>query len=166
MPCLDLHAHMLDIMSMVIPYLDPHVCTHVLCSYAYAFTCLYAWIHVLPCLYANFLYVYTQVSMSICLDLGFHMPVCWGLCSLHALCACALHAMFVCLDLGYVCHAMYYYSPFIALSFFPMFWPNGSDPIQTLWFLSSSVHLGPYQRVWITSIYMSMLACFYVLCLY
>ena len=35
--------------------------------------------------------------------------------------ACTLHAMFMCLDLGYVCHAMCYCSPFVALSFFLVF---------------------------------------------
>ena len=66
-----------------------------------------------------------RVSMPICLDLCFHMLVCLDLCSLHVLCylpcACALHAMFVHLDLGYVCHAMCYCSPFITLSFFLVF---------------------------------------------
>ena len=74
-----------------------------------------------------------HVSMPICLDLCFHMPMRLDLCSLHALCYlpcdCALHAMFVCLDLDYVCHAMCYCSPFVALSFFLVFWPIGSDPI-------------------------------------
>ena len=54
--------------------------------------------------------------MPICLDLCFHMPMCLDLCLVHALghlpCACALHTTFVCLDLGYVCHAMCYCSPF------------------------------------------------------
>ena len=71
--------------------------------------------------------------MPVCLDLCFHMPMCLDLCSLHALyylsCACALHAMFVHLDLGYVCHAMCYCSPFVSLSFFLMFWPISLDPI-------------------------------------
>ena len=57
-----------------------------------------------------------RVSMPICLDLCFHMLVCLDLFSLHALCylpcACVLHAMFVHLDRGYVCHAMCYCSPF------------------------------------------------------
>ena len=62
-----LHAHMLDIMSMVMSYLDLHVCMHVLCFYAYirVFTCFYAWIHFLPCLCAKFLYVFMLVSMLI-----------------------------------------------------------------------------------------------------
>ena len=106
---LGLHAHMLDIMSMVMSCLDLHVCMHVLCSYAYiqVFTCLYTWIHVLPCLCARFLYVYMHVSMPICLYLCFHMLVCLDLClymlyaifhvlvcSMPCLCASAL-AMFV-----------------------------------------------------------------------
>ena len=118
---LGLHAHILDIMSMVMPCLDPHVCMHDLCSYAYvyAFICMHAWICVLPCLCAKFLHVYVYVSMPICLDLCFHMPICLDLRSLHALCylpwACALHAMFVCLDLGHVCHAMCYCNPFVTV---------------------------------------------------
>ena len=153
---LGLHAHMLDIMSMVMPCLDLYVCIHVLRSYAYirVFTCLYAWIHAFPCLCAKFLYVYMHVSMPICLYLCFHMLVCLDLCSLHVSCyfpcAYALYAMFACLDLGYVCHAMCYCSPFVALSFFLVFWPIGSDSIQTLWSSSSSIHLCPYQRVSIT----------------
>ena len=102
--CLNLYAHMLDIMSMVTPCLDLHVCMHVLCSYAYvyAFTCLYAWICVLPCFYAHihmltYLFPCLYVPNVLC-----HLPY-----------ACALHAMFVCLDLGYVCHAMCYCRPFV-----------------------------------------------------
>ena len=75
------------------------------------------------------------VSLPICLCICFHMSLCLDLCSLHALCyipcACAIHAMFVCLDLGYICHAMCYCSPFVALSFFLVaYWfrPN-LDPI-------------------------------------
>ena len=132
---LGLHAHMLDKMSMVMYCLDLQVCMHILCSYAYirVFTCLYAWIHVLPCLCAKFLYVYMHVSMPICLYLCFHMFVCLDLCSLHVSCyfpcACVLYAMFACLDLGYVCHAMCYCSPFVTLSFFLVFWPICLDPI-------------------------------------
>ena len=71
--------------------------------------------------------------MPACLDLCFHMPMCLDLFSLHALyylpCACALDAMFVCLDLGYVCHAMCYCSLIVALlpllSLFLVFWPFG-----------------------------------------
>ena len=103
--CLDLHDHILDIMSMVMPYLDLHVCMHILCSYA--IICLYARICDLPCFYANI-----HMLRPTCLHACF-----LALCSLHVLCcfpcACALHAIFVCLDLGYVCHAMYYCSPFV-----------------------------------------------------
>ena len=117
-PCLDLCFLCVYFHAI---WLDP--CLHI----------LYAWIHVLPCLCVKFLHVYMHVSMPMHLDLCFHMLVCLDLCSLHALCylpcACALHAMFVHLDLGYVCHAMCYCGPFVALSFFLMFWPIGLDPI-------------------------------------
>ena len=122
-----LHAHMIDIMSIDMSCLDLHVCMHILCSYAYirVFTCLYAWIHVLPCLCAKFLYVYMHVSVPICLYLCFHMLVWLDLYSLHVSCyfpcACALYAMFACLDLGYVCHVMCYCSPFVVLSSFLCF---------------------------------------------
>ena len=47
------------------------------------------------------------------------MSTCLDLCSLNDLCyiqcACVLHAMFVCLDLGYSFHVMCYCSPFVAL---------------------------------------------------
>ena len=79
----NLHAHMLDIMSMVTPCLDLHVGMHVLCSYAYvyAFTCLYAWVCILPCLYVistcldvyphaycAFPCLYVQIGVFTCLD--------------------------------------------------------------------------------------------------
>ena len=63
------------------------------------FTSLHAWIYVL--------YALCHLPCALC-----HLP-----------CACALYAMFVCLDLGYVCHAMCYCSPFVALSFILVFWP-------------------------------------------
>ena len=110
---LGLHAHMLDIISMVMSCLDLCVCMHILCSYAYmrVFTCSYACIHVLPCLCAIFLHVYMYVPMPIFLYLCFHMLVCLDLCYLHVSCyfpcACVLYALIACLELGYVCHAMY-----------------------------------------------------------
>ena len=102
--------------------LDLHVCMHVLCSFVYiqVFTCLYAWIHVLPCLCAKFLHVYMYVPMPICLYLCFHMLVCLDLYSLHVSCyfqcACALYATFACLALGHVCHDMCYCSPLVTFS--------------------------------------------------
>ena len=79
-------------------WLDP--CLHI----------LYAWILILPCLCVKFLHVYMHLSVPMSLDLCFHMLVCLDLCSLYDLCyhprAYALHAMFVCLDIGYVCHAI------------------------------------------------------------
>ena len=73
--CFDLHAHMLDIMSMVMPCLDPHVCMHVLCSYAYvyAFKCLYAWICVLPWFYA---YIHMLRCTFTCPHAYFHAYMC------------------------------------------------------------------------------------------
>ena len=70
MPCLGFQARMLDIMSMVMPYLDLHICMHVLCSYAcvYAFVSLYAWIYVLPCFYA---YIHMLRSTFTCLHACF-----------------------------------------------------------------------------------------------
>ena len=60
-----------------------------------------------------------HVSMPILLNLCFHMSTCLDLCSLNDLCyiqcACVLHAMFVCLDLGYSFHVMCYCSPFVVL---------------------------------------------------
>ena len=125
---LGLHAHMLVWCCWAIPCLDLWIYVFI-CM----LICLYAWIHVLPCLCAKFLHVYMHVSMPICLDLCSHMSMCLDLCSLHAICyipcAWVLYAMFACLDLGYVCHFMCYCSPFIALSFFLVFWSIGQDPI-------------------------------------
>ena len=132
---LGLHAHMLVWccwLCLAWIYVL-YVFISMLYGYILVFTCIYAWIHVLLGLCAKLPHVYMHVSMPICLDLCFHMLVCLDLCSLHALCylpcACVLHAMFVCLDLGYVCCAMCYCSPFVALSFFLVFLPNGWNPI-------------------------------------
>ena len=90
--CLCLCLHMLvglDSCSSILLCLHPHAQ-----MYIYMPKCIF------PCLYV-------QISVFTCLDR----------CSLHALCylpyACALYAMFVCLDLGYFCHAMCYCSPFV-----------------------------------------------------
>ena len=137
---LGLHAH-ICMMLLAMPCLD--LCVYMFISMLYGqilvFTCLYAWIYVLPCLCAKFLYVY----MHVCLDLCFLHVSCYFPC------ACTLYAMFTCLDLGYVCHVMCYCSHFVTLSFFLVFWSIGSDSIQTLWSLSSSIYQGPYKRVWI-----------------
>ena len=173
---LGLCAHMLDNMSMVMLCSGLCVCMlfATFLAQIHIHTYLYAWIHVLPYLCARF-HMPTHVLPCLCLDLClcaqiyvFTCLCAWiyaplALCNLP--CACALHAMYVCLDLGYVCLAMYYCSPFVALPFFLVFWPIGLDPVQTPWSLSSSIHLGPYQRVWITPICMSVLACFYASCL-
>ena len=105
--------------------------------------------------------------MLICLELCCHMPICFDLCSLHALyyfpCACALHAMFVCLDLGYVCHAICYCSPFVSFVSLPcvLAYCFGSDLdplvlilIYTPWSISKGLD-HPYLRV-----YACLLICF------
>ena len=87
-----------------------------LSSHAYMLGFMFFHVYVLG------LYMLMCMFLCLCLDLCFHMPMCLDLCSLQALyylpCACVLHAMFVCLDLGYVCHAMCYCSPFVAFVYF------------------------------------------------
>ena len=63
-----------------------YVFISMLYGYILVFTCIYAWIHVLPSLCAKLPHVYMHVSMPICLDLCFHMLACLDLCSFHALC--------------------------------------------------------------------------------
>ena len=127
---LGLHARMLDIMSMVMPCLD--LC--VLCIYFHAIwldPCLHMLICldscpsmsmclIAMCLHACF-YAYMSMSMlpHACV-FGSMLSSCFC----YIPCACVLHAMFMCLDLGYVCHAMCYYSPFVVLSFFLVFSPS------------------------------------------
>ena len=93
-----------------------YACSHVYLSFLQAL-CFRPCFPML-CLCARLIHVDMYISMPTCLDLCFHMLECLDLYLLHALyylpCACALHAMFVCLDLGYVCHAMCYCSPFVA----------------------------------------------------
>ena len=98
-----------------------------LSSHAYMFGFMFFHVYVLSS------YMFTRMSLCLCLYLCFHMLMHLDLCSLHVSCyfpcACVLYAMFACLDLGYVCHAMCYYSPFVALSFFLIFWPISSNLI-------------------------------------
>ena len=111
--CLGLHTHMLDIMSPATPCLDLLVCIHVLCSYTYvsaSHACL-----------LGFVFFHAFMLTSTCLDVLLHanmhisMLICVDRWSLHALCrhlcACVLHALFMCLGLDLVCHAMCYCSP-------------------------------------------------------
>ena len=128
--CLDLHPYILicldscSSMSMCSVF----TCLHAF-FYAYmpismsphacmlGFSFFHAFMRAFTCLDVH-LHAYMHISMPICPDLCFHMLMRLDLCFLCALCylpcACALHAMFVCLDLGYVCHAMCYCSPFVA----------------------------------------------------
>ena len=122
---------------MLLAMLCSDLCIYVFISMIYSWilvlTRLYAWFHVLPCLCAKFLHVYMYVSMLICLDLCFHMPMCLNLYSLHALCylpcACVLHAMIMCLGLDLICHACAIVDILFILSHFLVFWPIGLDPI-------------------------------------
>ena len=107
---------MLDIMSSAMPCLDLHVCMHILCSYA--FTCLYAWICVLPCFYA---YIHMLRCTFTCLHAYLHAYMCRSV-YLHALInvfyvlyaiSHVLYALFMCLGLDLFCHAMCYCSPFV-----------------------------------------------------
>ena len=77
-----------------------YVFIFMLCGQILVFTCLYAWIHVLPCLCAKFLHVYLYVSMPICLDLCFsHAYVLGSMFStcfmLSSMCLCAPCHVFV-----------------------------------------------------------------------
>ena len=103
------HAYM---MLLAMPCLD--LCVYVFISMLYVqilvFTCLYAWICVLPLLLCSHLHAQMCIHMSTCIFPCLYVQIdvftCLDPCSLYALyylpCACALYAMFVCLDLGYV----------------------------------------------------------------
>ena len=142
---LGLLAHMLNIMSMVMPCLDLHVCMHVLCSHThvYAFTCLYALVWVLPCLCVQ---IYMLKYISTCLHAYFHAYMCRSRC---------LHTQIDVLYMPYaIFHVLVHFMPclcaqaqtlfvmpcaiiaplFLLLNFL-VFQPNGQDPIQTLWSL-------------------------------
>ena len=162
-------------MSTAMPCLDLHVCMHVLCSYAYVHVS-----HMLVCLGLcspmPLCYIYMLRYISICLHAHFHACMCRSVCLhvsisvlyhalCHHLCACMLQAMFMCLTLDLVCHVRCYCSPFVSLLHFLAFWPNGLGPdLGPMVFVI--VHTPrPTSRVWIIPICMSMLACFYALCL-
>ena len=128
---------------------------------------------MLTCLYDVVGYALLGSMCFMCLfpcyslDLCLHMSICLDLRSLHALCyipcACALHAMFMCLGLGYVCHVMCYCSPlvpFIASSCVLAYWFGPDlDPMVFV-----VVHTPkPTSRGLDHPIFMSMLACFYTL---
>ena len=93
---LGLCAHMLDIMSMV-----------MLCSdHVYILTCLYAWIHVLPCLCASF-HMFINVFPGLCLDLHFYMLACSDLGFHMLMCPDLCSCMLICLDLCSTCFMPY-----------------------------------------------------------
>ena len=134
--CLDVHSHA-----------NMHISTNTcldICS-------LHA-LYYLPCACALH-------AMFVCVNLGY---VCHAMCYCRP---CALHAMFVCVDLDYVCHAMCYCSPFVPFITFSCvlaYWFGPDlDPIVfvtvcTPWPILKGLH---------HPICMSMLACFYALCL-
>ena len=138
---------------------------------SYAFTCLYAWICVLPCFYA---YIHMLRCTFTCPHAYFHAYTCRSVC-LHAQIDVLymLYAIIYVLVCSIPCLSAYTQAMFVMpcatvalLSFFSlflMFWLIGSNLIQTVWSLLSSIHQGPHQRVWITLIYMSMFSCFYAL---
>ena len=133
------HACMM-LLAMPCSDLCVDVCIFMLYGQILIFTCLYAWIQVLPCLCARLVHVDVYVSMPTCLDLCFHMLY----TIFHVLvrsmpCLCTqTQAMFVmpCAIVALL----------FLLSHFFMFWPNGQDPIQTLWSLSSPIHQSPHQK--------------------
>ena len=92
-----LHAHMIVCccqLCLTWIYVS-YVFISMLYGQILVFTCLYAWIHVLPCLCAKFLYVYMHVSMHICLYLSFHMLVCliYALYMFHVIFHVLVHSM-------------------------------------------------------------------------
>ena len=155
--CLDLHFYMLIFLQLHVLGFMPcfpmffasfssRLMIRVTCSHdclmLLAKLCqIYVFMHFFPCflLRSTSIHVYMLGFMFYHVYvLSFYMFTCMFLClyayiyvstCLRFPCACALYAMFMCLDLGYVCHAMCYCSPFITSSFFPMFWPIGSNPI-------------------------------------
>ena len=114
-------------------------------------------------------HAYMHIFMPICVDLCCHMLVCLDLCSLHAVChlpcACALHAMFLCLNLGYVYHAICYCSHFFAFVFLScvLAWWLGPD-LDSMVFVTILTPR-PTSKGLDHPICMFMFACFYALCL-
>ena len=113
------------------------------------------------------LHAYMHISVLICID--------WCIYLLRLMCSTCFYAISHVLTCFMPCLCAYAQTLFVIpcvivallflLSHFLVIWPNGQDPIQTLCSLSSSIHQGPHQRVWIIPICMSRLACFYALCL-
>ena len=87
-------------------YMPSHACMlgfvffHVLCLHPHAQMYFYMPTCIFPCLYV-------QIGVFTCLDRCSLYALC------HHLCACVLHALFMCLGLDLVCYAMCYYSPFV-----------------------------------------------------
>ena len=149
-------------MLLAMPCLDlcVDVCISMLYGQILIFTCLYAWIQVLPCLCAKLVHVDVYVSMPTCLDLCFHMLYTVFHVLMRSMpCLCTqTQAMFVmpCAIVALL---------FLLSHFFLCF----GLMVRTRSRLYGHCH-HPYtkahiKRVRIIPICMSMLACFYVLCL-
>ena len=161
-PCTDVSVYMLTCLILSLRLCLAQIYMFVCMVYAHTpmsmlVTSLYAWVCVLPCLYV---YIYMLRCISTCLHVHFHANMCRSVC-LHAQidvlymlsaiiyvlacftsCLCAQAQILFVMPCAIVAHLF-------LLSHFLVFWPNGQDPIQTLWSLSSSIHQGPHQRVWI-----------------
>ena len=114
------HAYMLGSMFFHVYVLGFYLftCTFLcLFAYIYVFTYLYAWIGVLPCFYAHIHMLRCAFTCLHAYVLGSMLSTCF---TPSFTCSCAP---------CHVCHAICYCSPFIALFFFLVFWPIGSDSI-------------------------------------
>ena len=109
---LGLCVHVLDTMSVVMLCSD--LCAHMLFVMFYAqiciHTCLYAWIHVLPCLCVSF-HIFTHALPCLCLDLHFYMLACSNLGFHMLICPDLCSYMLVCLDLcsTSICPDLYFH---------------------------------------------------------
>ena len=186
---LRLYAHMLDIMSMVMLCSD--LCVRMLFSMFYAQihirTHLYAWFHVPPCFCASF-HMFTHALPCLCLDLhfymlacsdlGFHMLICLDLYFIMlvclGLCSACFMPSFVCfytrchvcvprLRLCLSCHMLLQpFCHFIFLSCVLAYWfgPDLDPMVFVIVHIPWPISKGLYRLF-----FMSMLACFYTLCL-
>ena len=135
------------------------LCLHML-------VCLDMCSSILLCLHPHAqMYIYMPTCISSCLYVQIGVFTCLDRCSLHALChhlcACMLHAMFMCLGLDLVCHGMCYCSPFVPFIAFSCVLAR-SRPYGLCHRPYTMAHI---KTVWIIPICMSMLAYFYALCL-
>ena len=157
--CLDLHAYMLD-----------HIYGHALLRSTCLHACFYAYMSRSTFSHAcmlGFVFFHAFMLTSTCLDVHSHaymhisMLMCVERCvyMLRLLFSTLLYAIIYVLMCFSPCLCAQAQTLFVMpcaivtflflLSHFLMFWSNGQDLIQTLWSLSSFIHQGPHQRVWI-----------------